>query len=118
MTHLLAALLCLAGFAVLAAAGGRQQLALFGRELRHATTRGLGLLGTALLLAALALLVIDQGWGPGLVVYSGHTSLAAGCVHCALILHGRRELRLDSHNQGPLAASEASATPASKTRIE
>ena len=89
MTHLLAAVLCLGGFTALAAATGRQQIALFGRELQHATTRGLRVLGAVLLLVALALLVTNQGWGLGLVIYSGHTSLAAGCVHCALILHAR-----------------------------
>jgi len=89
MTHLLAAILCLAGFAAIAAATGRQQAAMFGRELQHATTRGLRILGTALLLVALALLITDQGWDLGLVMYSGHTSFAAGCVHCALILHAR-----------------------------
>ena len=89
MTHLLAAVLCLAGFAALAAATGRQQAAVFGRELQRATTCELQILGAVLLLVALALLVTKQGWGLGLVMYSGHTSLAAGCVHCALILHGR-----------------------------
>jgi hypothetical protein len=89
MTHLLAAFLCLAGFAALAVATGRQQIALFGRELQHATTRGLRILGTALLLVALALLITNQGLDLGLVMYSGHTSLAAGCVHCALIIHAR-----------------------------
>ena len=89
MTHLLAAILCLAGFAALAAATERQQTALFGRHLQHAATRGLQILGASLLLVALALLITNQGWGLGLVMYSGHTSFAAGCVYCALILHGR-----------------------------
>ena len=90
MTHLLAASLCFAGFSALAAATQRQQIPLFGCELQQSRTRGLRILGTLLLLAALALLITNQGWGLGLVTYSGHTSLAAGCVHCALILQSRR----------------------------
>jgi hypothetical protein len=89
MTHLFAALLCLGGFAALAAATERQQIALFDRQLPHASSRGLRILGTALLLVALALLIVNRGCDLGLVMYSGHTSLAAGCVHCALILHAR-----------------------------
>ncbi|MGE0798962.1 MAG: DUF3325 family protein [Lautropia sp.] len=90
-THLLAIVLCLAGFAALAAATERQQPMLFGRVLPPASARRLRLTGAALLVGALAWLVAAQGWALGLVMYSGHTSLAAGCVHCALIVRARRQ---------------------------
>jgi hypothetical protein len=88
--HLLTVVLCLAGFAALAAATERQQEALLGRRLGGSPSRRLRLAGAILLLVALAFLVASQGWGLGLVMYSGHTSLAAGCVHVALIMLARR----------------------------
>lgn len=88
--HLLAALLCLGGFAVLAAATERQQQGLLGRDLPRAMSRALRIMGAILLLVALAVLVGNEGWGMGLVMYSGHTSLAAGCVYSALIMLARR----------------------------
>jgi hypothetical protein len=88
--HLVAAVLCIGGFAALAVATQRQQLALLSRGLAPGTTRALRGAGTALLVVALAALVAEQGWGLGLVAYSGHTSLAAGIVYCALIIAARR----------------------------
>jgi len=89
MSHLLAFMLSLAGFAALASATNRQQRDLFGKALRPATTRMLRLSATAALLGALSILVIQHGWALGLVMFSGHTSLAAGIVVCGLIVHAR-----------------------------
>ncbi len=88
--HLVAAALCVGGFAALAIATERQQHALLGRSLFRRASRALRLAGAILLLAALAWLVGDRGWGLGLVMYSGHTSLAAGGVYCALVIASRR----------------------------
>ncbi len=85
MNHLLPILLCMAGFAVLACAVGRQQDRLFGAALPVWVTKGLRLLGACSLLSALVVVVAQQGWGFGLVMYSGHTSLAAGIVYCVLL---------------------------------
>ena len=93
MIHLLAQLGSVAGFGLLAAAMARTQEDLFGRELPRSVGRLLRALGGLLLAAVLALLVAWQGWGLGLVMYSGHTSLAAGLVLAALILRGRRRTR-------------------------
>src|SRR5690606_32366049 len=93
LMHLLAAFFCLAGFAALAIATERQQHALFGRSCSPLARRGLRTGGAGLLLGALAWLVDDQDWGLGLVAYSGHTSLAAGGVYCALILAARQGRR-------------------------
>lgn len=93
MIHALAFLLCLAGFAALAFAVERQQDDLFGRALPAGTTRGLRIAATCLLLLALAMLVTRQGWGLGLVLFSGHTSAAAGLVYCALLAWARRAVR-------------------------
>ena len=85
MTHLLAFALCLAGFAGLALTAARQQRHLFTRPM---STVGVALARAAawiILAAAMALLVSWQGWGLGLVMFSGHTSLAAGVVHLGLI---------------------------------
>ncbi len=89
MSHLFAFLLSVAGFTALAGATNRQQRDLFGRTQRSATTRMLRLVGIAALLGALGILVAQHGWGLGLVMFSGHTSLAAGIVVCALIGYGR-----------------------------
>jgi len=89
MSHLLAFMLSLAGFAALASATNRQQRDLFGKALRPATTPMLRLAATAALLGALSVLVVQHGWGLGLVMFSGHTSLAAGIVVCGLIVYAR-----------------------------
>lgn len=91
--HLLVFLLCLLAFGALALATDRVQGDLFRRELAPGATRRLRLLGWATLLVALGVLLRAQGWGLGLVSYSGHTSLAAGLVLLALILLDRRRAR-------------------------
>lgn len=93
MSHAIALLLCLAGFAALACATDRQQHDLFGRELAPAATRMFQAIGATLLLAALGVLVGAQGWALALVMLSGHTSLAAGLVYAALIARERRGAR-------------------------
>ncbi|HZY18992.1 MAG TPA: DUF3325 domain-containing protein [Ramlibacter sp.] len=90
MTHALTLLLCVAAFAALALGSERQQDDLFGRALPRTTTRGLRAAATLLLLAALAVPVTAHGWALALVMYSGHTSLAAGLVYAALIVRLRR----------------------------
>lgn len=93
MTHLLSLLLCLAGFAALACATQRQQEELFNRSLPRRATVWLRVAGAGFLLSALAVLLAWRGWGLGLVMYSGHTSLAAGLVFCALLTHKHRQAR-------------------------
>lgn len=84
MSHALAQLLCLGGFALLAAAL---------RGPPPARRRALRAGGFALLLLlALAPLVAWRGWGFGLVAWSGHLSLAAGLVHLLRIGRARRAL--------------------------
>ena len=89
MTHLPAFMLCLTGFVALAGAMDRPQRDLLGRPLPVRTVRALRLAGTCALLLALGLLVSWRGWGLGLVMFSGHTSLAAGVVHCTFIACSR-----------------------------
>jgi hypothetical protein len=93
MIHALALALCLAGFAALALATRRQQHEVVGRSLPRATTNAFRLAGVCALLLALAALVAAQGWSFGLVMFSGHTTLAAGVVYCALIGYGRSSVR-------------------------
>ena len=90
MMHVLSLLLCVAAFAALAMATDRAQSELLGRELPASTSRTWRTVGGLLLLTSLALVVSAQGWGLGLVSYSGHTSVAAGVVFVALIVHRRR----------------------------
>ena len=85
MTHLLALALCLTGFTVLALATRRQQRDLIGNSLPRPMTTALRVAGVCALLSALGLLVAWQGWGLGLVMFSGHTSLAAGLVYAGLV---------------------------------
>ena len=89
MNHLPAFVLCLAGFTALAFAMRRQQRDIIGRPLRLTTTYVLRVAGACALLFALGILVARQGWGLGLVMFSGHTSLTAGIVLCALIGYAR-----------------------------
>ena len=96
MSHLLPFVLCLAGFTALAFATRRQQRDIIGRSLRSATTYVLRVAGACALLFALGILVAWHGWSLGLVMFSGHTSITAGIVFCALIGHARiypRKLR-------------------------
>ncbi|QUS39406.1 DUF3325 domain-containing protein [Tardiphaga alba] len=89
MSHLFALMLCVAGFASLALATHRQQRDVFKRALRPAMTYALRTVGSCALLLALGVLVAQAGWGLGLVMFSGHTSLAAGVVLVALIARMR-----------------------------
>ena len=89
MNHLAAFALCLAGFAALAFAMRRQQRDIIGRPLRLTTTYVLRVAGACALLLALGFLVAEKGWSFGLVMFSGHTSIAAGIVLCALIGQAR-----------------------------
>ena len=91
MSHLFAFVLSLVGFAALASATHRQQRDLFGKALQPARTRILRFVGAAVVLGALAILVAHHGWGLGLVMLSGHTSLAAGIVVCGLIGYARMQ---------------------------
>jgi len=92
--HALPFLLCFAGFIALALAMDRAQETVFGQSLtRRAPIVLLRAVGTGLLLWALSSLASWQGWGLGLVMFSGHTSLAAGLVFCALIVLERRQVR-------------------------
>jgi len=93
MIHVATLALCLAGFAALAFATRRQQREFLGGPLQPAATYVLRAIGTCALLIALGILVVWQGWGLGLVMFSGHTSLAAGIVFCTLIGYARREAR-------------------------
>jgi hypothetical protein len=101
MSHLGAFVLCLAGFGMLALAMDRPQNAVFTLASKSAR-RGLRVAATCALLLALSILVCWQGWGLGLVMFSGHTSLAAGFVHCGLIWYMRR-------SSGPLRQQAARA---------
>ena len=93
MKHFLACVLCLAGFAALAFAMHRHQRDIIGRSLPLSTTRFLRVVGTCAPLFALGVLVTAYGWGLGLVMFSGHTSISAGVVLCALIRHVRTHAR-------------------------
>lgn len=89
MIHLVALALCLAGFGALAFATHRQQRDIFGKALPPVTTHCLRAAGAGVLLLALANLVTARSWGMGLVMFSGHTTMAAAIVFCALIGWGR-----------------------------
>ncbi|MEH2498121.1 hypothetical protein V1294_004600 [Bradyrhizobium sp. AZCC 1678] len=89
MNHLLPFALSLAGFTALAFALSRQQRDIIGRPLQPTTTYVLRVAGTCALLFALGILVAEKGWSIGLVMFSGHTSIAAGIVLCALIGQAR-----------------------------
>jgi len=93
MTHLAAFLLSTLGFAALALAMARHQEDLFGRTLAVTATRWLRVAGWAALLLALVVIVKAQGWGVGLVSFSGHTSLGAGLVFGALVVIERTRPR-------------------------
>lgn len=93
MTHLSAFLLSTLGFAALALAMERHQEDLFGHALATTATRGLRVAGCTALALALVLIVQAQGWGVGLVSYSGHTSLGAGLVFGALVVVERTRSR-------------------------
>jgi len=89
MSHFVTFVLCLAGFAALAMSTERQQEARF-KSVSPARTRNGRIVGWTALAVALGATVMDQGWGFGLVNYSGQTSMAAGLVYLMLILAERR----------------------------
>ena len=89
MNHLLPFLLCVAGFTALAFATRRQQRDIFGGSLPLVTVYVLRIAGACALLLALGILVAGRGWSLGPVAFSGHTSIAAGIVLCALIVYSR-----------------------------
>ncbi|ABD88403.1 DUF3325 family protein [Rhodopseudomonas palustris] len=89
MGHLVAAALCVAGFVALAFSTLRQQRDLVGRALPLAATSMFRAAGAGALIAALGLLIARHGWDHGLVMFSGHSSLAAGIAYCALIAYAR-----------------------------
>lgn len=93
MTHLFVFLLSTLGFAALALAMERHQEDLFGHALATAASRWLRAAGWAALGLALMLVVKAQGWGVGLVSFSGHTSLGAGLVFGVLIVIERTRPR-------------------------
>lgn len=93
MIHLLALLLCLAGFTALALAVQRQQREIIGRPLSSTTTSTLRAAAVFALLLALGLLVASAGWSLALVMFSGHTTLAAGIVYCGLLTYARMYAR-------------------------
>lgn len=86
MIHLSVLALCLAGFAALACATRRQQREFFGGPLQPVATYALRAVGSCALVTALGIIVAWQGWGLGLVMFSGHTTLAAGIVFSAMIV--------------------------------
>ncbi|WP_047307892.1 DUF3325 domain-containing protein [Rhodopseudomonas palustris] len=90
MSHVLAQVFCLAGFTALAFGLRRPQHDILHRSLRRPVVFALRAVGTCALAIALAVLVGVSGWGFGLVKFSGHTTLAAALVYCALIGYGRR----------------------------
>ena len=100
MTHLLAFVLCLTGFTALAFSTRRQQRDIIGRPLRVTTTYVLRVIGACALLLALGILVARMGWSLGLVMFSGHTSLTAAMVYCALIGLVRTHARTLRPRQG------------------
>jgi len=91
MTHFASLLICVGAFAALAMATERAQPMI--RSARVASRDNVRSRTScwALLLASLAIVVGAQGWGLGLVSYSGHTSVAAGLVFLGLIARQRRK---------------------------
>ena len=90
MIHALALALCLAGFGALALATRRPQHEILRKSLPRRSVTALRLAGSSALLIGLTVLVAAQGWALGLVMFSGHTTLAAALVYVALIVFGRR----------------------------
>lgn len=103
MIHLLAFVLCLTGFTALAFATRRRQRDIIGKPLPSTTNYVLRGAGTCALLLALGALAAREGWSLGLVMFSGHTTLAAGLVYCALIGLVKARARPRGHRPGPSA---------------
>ncbi len=89
MIHAFALTLSLAGFGALALGTRRPQREILRGSLPHRTVLALRIAGSIALLIALTMLVTVRGWGLGLVMFSGHTTLAAALVYVALIIVGR-----------------------------
>lgn len=89
MTHFLVLLLSLLAFTMLALAKKRHYKDIFRQPLKPEAARWLRMAGWSLLGLALWIVAGGEGWALGLVIYSGHTTLAAGLVYSALILYGR-----------------------------
>lgn len=87
--HALLFVLCVLGFAGLALAMDRPQEDVFGRALSASASRRFRLAGWTLLGLALWAAVAAYDTGLGLVLYSGHTSGAAGFVFIALLVWSR-----------------------------
>ncbi|WP_046115392.1 DUF3325 domain-containing protein [Aquincola tertiaricarbonis] len=96
MSDSVSLLLCLSGFAALAAATDRVQEELLGRACSHGRVRLLRVAGWTLLLGALGWVVAHKGWSLGVVSYSGHTSVSAGLVYLVLILVHRMRFSLSA----------------------
>jgi hypothetical protein len=99
MTHLAVLLLSLLAFMALALAKKRHYKDVFKRPPAPATMRRLRVAGWSALALALGIVVGREGLGLGLVIYSGHTTLAAGLVLGGLIAHGRRSAGTAPHRQ-------------------
>lgn len=92
MSHIAALVLCVLSFGALALAMERHQHDIAGRALAASTTHWLRMAGWLGLSLALYILVQAQGWGMALVSFSGYTSLAAGVVCLAMVVHARRSI--------------------------
>lgn len=93
MIHVPVFSMCLLAFIALALAMERHQMDVWGRGLASGATCGLRVAGWGALVLALIVVVLDQGWALGLVIYSGHTSVSAGLVFAALVVHGKLKIR-------------------------
>ncbi|MGE4431977.1 MAG: DUF3325 domain-containing protein [Sphingobium sp.] len=80
MIHILALLLCVAGFAALAIAMDRHQRDLLGRKLAPRTARLVKMAGGGLLAVALAVDMIGLGAAYGAIAWFGHLSFGAAVV--------------------------------------
>lgn len=87
--HALLFVLCVLGFASLALAMDRPQEDVFGRALSARASRRFRMAGWVLLGLALWTAISAYDTGLGLVLYSGHTSGAAGVVFIALLVWSR-----------------------------
>lgn len=97
--HLLLFMLCVMGFSGLALAMDRPQEDLLGRTLSASASRRFRIAGWMLLGVALWTAIAAYGTGLGLVLYSGHTSGAAGCVFIALLVCGRHRKQRAARNR-------------------
>jgi|GEM_PF-489496 len=80
LIHLIAILLCIAGFLALAVAMDRHQRDLLGRKLAPREARIARMAGGGLLVLALALDMIGLGAAYGAIVWFSHLSLGAAAM--------------------------------------